>query len=193
MQLGVQRPERYDSVAVALHWLLAVALIAQVALGFYLQEIPRNTPPRGWWVNLHKSTGLVLLALILVRIGWRLAHRPPPLPAIVSAAQRRLAAWGHAVLYVVMLALPLTGYVASNFSKWGVKFFNVIELPPWGPQDKRLYDLFNDAHQTLAIVFTLLVVAHVVAAVRHLALRDGVFARMWPRPTARRARAPDAV
>jgi cytochrome b561 len=187
MQLEVRRADRYDRVAVALHWLLAVALIAQVALGFYLQEVPRNTPARSWWVNLHKSTGLVLLALILVRIGWRLGHRPPPLPSIMSAAQRRLAGWGHVLLYGVMLALPLTGYVASNFSKWGVKFFNVIELPPWGPQDKRLYDLFNDAHQGLAVVFTVLIVVHVVAALRHLALRDGVFARMWPRPAVRRA------
>jgi cytochrome b561 len=186
MQLGVHRADRYDHVAVALHWLLAIALLAQVALGFYLQEIPRNTPARGWWVNLHKSTGLVLLALILVRLGWRLAHRPPAMPAVMSAAQRRLAAWGHVLLYAVMLVLPLTGYVASNFSKWGVKFFNVIELPPWGPQDKRLYDLFNDAHQALAVVFTILIVVHVVAAVRHLVLRDGVFARMWPRASVRR-------
>lgn len=180
MQLGVRRTDRYDAVAVALHWLLAIALIGQVALGFYLQEIPRNTPARGWWVNLHKSTGLVLLALILVRIGWRLAHRPPPLPAVVSATQRRLAAWGHFVLYAVMIALPLTGYVASNFSKWGVKFFNVIELPPWGPQDKRLYDLFNDTHQVLGAAFALLIVVHVIAAVRHLVARDGIFQRMWP-------------
>lgn len=92
-----------------------------------------------------------------------------------------------------MLALPLTGYVASNFVRWGVKLFNVIEFPPWGAQDKRLYGLLNDAHQTLAIVFALLIGHHAVAALRHLALRDGVFARMWPRPTARPARASDGA
>jgi cytochrome b561 len=180
MQLEARAMVRYDRIAIALHWLLAFALLAQVALGFYLQEVPRNTPARSWWVNLHKSTGLVLLALILVRLGWRLSHRPPPLPAFVSSVQQRLAAWGHGLLYGLMLALPLTGYIASNFSKWGVKFFNVIELPPWGPQDKRLYDVFNDAHQALAVVFSIVVVLHVVAAVRHLMARDGIFDRILP-------------
>jgi cytochrome b561 len=188
MQLEARAPARYDRVAVALHWLLAAALLVQVALGFYLQEIPRNTPARGWWVNLHKSTGLVLLALILVRLGWRLAHRPPPLPALLSSAQRQLAAWGHGLLYALMLALPLTGYIASNFSKWGVKFFNVIEMPPWGRQDKQLYDLFNDAHQVLAVVFSVVVALHVLAALRHLFVRDGVFDRILPASRARDVR-----
>jgi cytochrome b561 len=182
MQHEVGTVARYDAVAMALHWLLALALIGQILLGFYLQEIPRGVPARSWWVNLHKSTGLVLFALILLRLGWRLAHPPPALPAMLSAWERKAASFGHALLYACMLALPLSGYIASNFSKWGVKLFNVVELPPWGPEDKTVYAVFNGAHRVLAVLFATLVVLHVLAALKHLLVdRDRVFDRMLPR------------
>ena len=190
--------ERYDRVAVALHWLIGVALLGQIAFGFLLDDIaPRGTPMRGPTVNLHKSFGIVLGALVLIRLGWRLAHRPPGWPAGMTAGQRRAAAIGHAALYACMAALPLSGYVASNFSRHGVRFFG-LRLPPWGPDLPQIYAFFNGMHVVVAWLFACLVVGHVLVALKHLAIdRDGVFDRIrWRRgavsPTRPRAGLPTA-
>jgi cytochrome b561 len=173
-----QAREHYTTVAVVLHWLIALALIGQIAFGWFLETVPRGTPLRGVYVNLHKSTGLTLALLILVRFGWRIANRPPPLPPSVPAWERLAAQWSHAGLYACMVGMPLSGYIASNFSKYGVKFFNVVMLPPWGMDDARTYTIFNTTHVVLSYAFVALIALHVLAALRHAALRDGVFTRM---------------
>jgi cytochrome b561 len=173
--------ERYDSVAVALHWILAVGILFQIALGLYLGEVPRNTPARTVWVNFHKSVGLTLGALILFRLYWRLTHRPPPLPESMPRWERVAARANHALLYVCMVGMPLAGYTASNFSRFGIKYFNLVELKPWGVDDRRIYDFFNTTHKTLAVIFIALIALHVLAALKHgLIDRDRVLRRMWP-------------
>jgi len=171
---------RYTSVAILLHWLIAILLLGQVALGWFLETIPRGAPLRGFYVNLHKSTGLTLALLILARIAWRIANPPPPMPSFMPLWERRAAAWSHIALYACMLGMPLSGYIASNFSKYGVKFFNVLLLPPWGVNDARVYAVFNTTHVVLSYLFVALIGAHVLAAVRHAIRGDGVFARMFP-------------
>lgn len=169
---------RYDRVARALHWAIGALLLGQVVFGFLLDEIaPRGTPARAPVINLHKSFGLLLLALVLVRLGWRLAHSPPAWPAGLSAWQQRAATWGHRALYACMLALPLSGYVASNFSRHGVKLFG-LALPPWGPDLPAVYRVFNGLHVALALAFALLIAGHVGVALRHALARDGVAGRM---------------
>lgn len=173
--------ERYTKVAVALHWILALGILLQIGLGLFLNEVPRGSPERSAWVNFHKSTGISLAALILVRLAWRIRHQPPPLPGAMPAWERIAARANHALLYVCMLGMPLTGYVASNFSKFGIKFFGLVMLPPWGLDDKRVYAAFNAAHKVLALVFVALIVLHVAAALKHaLVERDGILRRMWP-------------
>jgi cytochrome b561 len=179
---GADEPDRYGAVAIALHWLIAVSVLGQIVFGWYLQEIPRGTPMRGFYVNLHKSTGLTIAVLILLRLGWRLAHPPPPLPSFMPAWERVASRISHLALYVCMLVMPSSGYVASNFSKFGVKLFNVILLPPWGIDDKRIYAVFNTIHVVTSYLFVGLIVLHVLAAVRHALRHDGVFGRMWPWP-----------
>lgn len=166
---------RYDRTARLLHWLLALLLLGQLAFGWWLGDIPRNTPARGYFVNLHKSVGLIAGLLILLRLGWRLTHRPPALPLSVPAWQHRLAAVSHHALYLLMLVVPLSGYLASNFSKHGVKFFNTLLLPPWGVDDKQVYALFNQTHKAAVLLLLALIVLHVAAAVRHGWRRDGIF------------------
>lgn len=172
--------ERYTGVAKALHWLIAVLIFGQIAFGWYLQSVPRKTPARTVYVNLHKSTGLTLGLLVLVRLGWRLTHKAPPLPASVPAWERAAARASHVALYACMLLMPAAGYLASNFSKFGVNLFNAFLLPPWGVDDRRLYAVFNTIHVLTSYVFVALIAVHVLAALRHLYLRDGVFMRMWP-------------
>jgi cytochrome b561 len=79
-----------------------------------------------------------------------------------------------------MVIMPLSGYIASNFSKWGVKYFNAIQLPPWGVDDKQIYALFNGTHVVTSYVFVALIALHVIGAVRHAMRRDGIVPRMWP-------------
>jgi cytochrome b561 len=178
--------ERYTGVAIALHWLIALLIFGQIAFGWYLQSVPRKTPDRTVYVNLHKSTGLTIGLLILVRLGWRMTHKAPALPASLPAWQRVAARTSHVALYTCMLVMPTAGYLASNFSKFGVNYFNAILLPPWGVDDRRLYAVFNTIHVVTSYVFVALIALHVLAALRHLRSRDGVFNRMWPRQLLKR-------
>lgn len=158
---------KYDPVAFALHWVIGFALILQIAFGFLLDDLaPRGTPARAGVINLHKSVGLVLLALIVARIAWRLLHRPPAWPHGMPRWQQRAATWGHRALYACMLAMPLSGYIASNFAKHGVKFFG-IALAPWGPDVPAVYRFFNAMHDATAFVFAALIAGHIAAALWH--------------------------
>ena len=173
---------RHNRTARLLHWLIAVLLIGQFAFGWWLSDVPRNTPARGYFVNLHKSTGMLIGLLIVLRVVWRLLHSAPPLPVTVARWQRGLAMASHLGLYVCMVLMPLSGYLGSNFSKHGVKFFNTVLLPPWGSDDKLLYAVFNQTHKVTAVVLLGLVVLHVLAASKHGLQRDGIFSRIWLRP-----------
>lgn len=176
-----ERALRYTRIAIALHWILAVGIVGQILFGWYLNTVPRGTPERSLFVNLHKSTGLTLGVLIVVRFTWRWLHPPPPLPASVPTWEHIAADVSHRLLYACMLIMPVTGYIASNFSEWGVRFFNAILLPPWGIEDAKIYAFFNGAHVVTSYVFVTLIGMHMVSALRHAALRDGVFQRMWPK------------
>ncbi len=169
---------RYTRLAIILHWLLAILLFGQIGFGWFLETVPRGGPLRGFYVNLHKSTGLVLAALILVRLVSRLLNSPPALPTFMPAWQRVAAHWSHLALYVCMLGMPLSGYIASNFSKYGVKLFNSVMLPPWGVDDHRVYAVFNTTHIVLSYLFVTLIVVHVLAAVGHAIRGDPVVRRM---------------
>lgn len=172
---------RYGRVAIALHWLIGLALLAQIVFGFLLDDIaPRGTPLRGNVINLHKSFGLVLALLIAVRLVWRLTHQPPAWPLSMPGWQRRAALLGHRALYACMIVMPVAGYVASNFSKHGIKFFG-FALRPWGPDLPAVYEFFNGLHVATAVLFCVLIAGHVGFALKHaLVDHDGLFARIWP-------------
>ena len=177
---------RYDRVAIALHWIIAAAVLSQIALGWWMIDIPKQPAGvRAYWFNLHKSIGLTLGFLILLRLWWRFGHRPPPLPGSTPAWQARAAKASHVLLYVCMLAMPLAGYFGSVFSGYPIKYFGVA-LPSWGWKDEALKDLFSTIHFTVALAFMVLIAVHLLAALKHWLLdRDGVFQRMLPhRPSA---------
>ena len=169
------RPERYGRVAVALHWLIGAALGAQIAFGFLLDDIaPRGSAWRGSVINLHKSIGMTIGVLVLLRLAWRLGH--PPAPAPWSRARRLAVAGGHAALYACMVVLPLSGYLASNFSRHGVRWFGHL-LAPWGPDWPRVYEALSAVHDTGALILVVLVAGHVLLALRHRPPGDA--ASLW--------------
>lgn len=171
---------RYDRVAVALHWVIAAGVLAQIGLGLWMIEIPKQpVGVRAWWFNLHKSIGLTLAALIAVRVAWRLTHPPPPLPSDLPRWQRAAAALNHRLLYLCMFVMPISGYLGSTFSGYPIRLFGMA-LPGWAEKDEALKDLFSLVHWSAAWVFVALIALHMVAALRHRLANDGLFTRMWP-------------
>lgn len=173
-------PQRYSRTAILLHWLLLALLAAQIGFGWFLGGVERGTPERTIYVNLHKSTGMLIGLVIVFRLYWRLTHRAPALPGSMPGWERAAARWIHVLLYAGMLVMPLSGYIASNFSQYGVNFFNRLKLPPWGVEDAGIYAFFNRTHEITSWVLLTLIALHVLAALRHLLKQDGLFSRMWP-------------
>jgi len=172
-------PVRYNRVAIALHWIVATLVIGQFALGWLMQEIAKQPPgARAAAFNFHKSLGLTLLALMLLRLTWRLTHRPPALPAAMPAWQSRLAHGTHWLIYATLIALPLVGYLGSEFSGYPVKYFG-IALPAWLGKNPQAKDLMSLAHLTLTWVLAGAVTLHLAGVVKHgLVDNDGLLARM---------------
>lgn len=174
----MQSEGRYTTVAIVLHWLIAALVMAQFAFGWWMQTIPKDPPGmRAGAFNLHKSVGLTILALMLLRLAWRLMHKPPALPSMPQW-QALLARTVHIGLYVLLIALPLTGYLGSSFSGYPVKFFG-ITLPSWAAKNVAAKEWMSAAHLAigwaLAVAFTL----HVAGAIKHAVLdRDGLLSRM---------------
>jgi cytochrome b561 len=178
---------RYGAPAIVLHWLLALALFGIFGLGVYMADLPIS-PERLRLFNWHKWAGITILALSLLRLGWRLTHAPPPdLP--MPAWQRRLAHLSHRTMYALFLVVPLVGWAYSSATGFQVVVFGVLPLPDFVPKSKPLAEVLETAHATLAWLLAGLVVVHVAASIKHaLVDRDGLLGRMWFAPRA----APDA-
>jgi cytochrome b561 len=183
--------ERYTKTAVALHWLIAAFLLIEVAQGWWMQEIPKQPPGlRADQFNLHKSFGLLLLAFVLARLGWRLLHPPPTM--IGPRWQLRLAKINHTILYVAMFALPLSGYLGSVFSGYPIKWFGVT-LPAWGSADPAIKDWMSSVHLVTSWILVISTALHIAGAFKHEMAGERVLARMAWRREPRSPRAPLAT
>ena len=169
---------RYTSPAIALHWLIAALIAFLFGLGWYMVDLPKG-PVRTPYFSLHKSIGLTVAGLALLRLLWRLGHRPPALPETMPAWQRRAAGFSHTLLYVFMFLQPVSGYVSSSFSGYTTKYFG-IPLPNWGWKDQILNELFTEIHVVSSVILLSLIVVHVSAVILHASRRDGVAGRMLP-------------
>lgn len=177
-----ERGARYTRTAVALHWLIAALVLFELAWGWWMQEIPKQpVGPRADAFNLHKSIGLAVLLLMIVRLGWRLTHRPPPLPPM-PAWNARLALANHALMYVAIFALTIGGYLGSAWSGFPVKFFGST-LPSWLAPRPVLKEWASGVHLAASWVLLVAVTLHVLGSAKHaLVDRNGIFARMgWGR------------
>lgn len=171
---------RYPLSVSVLHWLLAIVILVLVGLGWYMVGIPRNTPPRGYYFNVHKSIGMVAGVLMAVQLWARLRRPPPPLPATMAPWQRRATIVGHWLLYVCIAIVVLSGYVESNFTRFGVRFFG-IQMQPWGWEDPRIATVFRTVHRYSVDVLVILLAGHIAAALHHLLVRrDRVVQRILP-------------
>lgn len=178
----------YGAVAIGLHWLLALAIVGALGVGLCMHGLPFS-PLRLRLFNWHKWAGVTILALSALRLLWRLANRPPPLPAGVLANmpswQRHAHHATHGLLYLLFFAVPLSGWAYSSATGFPVVWFGVLRLPDWVPVDKEFGEAFlKPLHQTLAFALGALVALHVAAALKHQFIdHDGLLRRMWPRRT----------
>ena len=173
--------ERYDKVAITLHWVVAALVLCQISLGWWMLDLPKSPPGlRAGWFNVHKSIGLTIGLLVLFRLAWRIGHPPPPLPESMPRWQARAARASHFLLYAALIAQPLVGYLGSSFTPYPVKYFGLV-LPYWGWDAPALKELCSTVHFGLACLISVLVAIHIAAALKHLLVnRDGVFQRMLP-------------
>jgi cytochrome b561 len=169
---------RYNLVAVSFHWLLAVLIPGMIAWGWYMVSIEEQ-PGSVWYFNLHKSVGIVVIALVLLRLFGRLTHKPPTLPSTVPHWQAIAARWVQWLLYAVMIVMPLVGFTGALFSKVGISFFG-LPIPRLVAPDHATAETFFTAHSFIAWVLVVLISLHVLGGLKHLLVdKDGVFQRMW--------------
>jgi cytochrome b561 len=173
---------RYDPVARAVHWLVAGLAVIVVALGWTIPEAPRGTDSRELLLLLHRSVGLSILALMLFRVGWRLTHPAPPLPAAFPRSEALAAHAAHALLYVLFLVMPLSGYLNAAAAGHSVSFFGLFAIPPLVPEDPRLAQVAVAVHLVAQFLIYGLVAIHVAAALMHrFVRRNRILDRMLPR------------
>jgi cytochrome b561 len=169
----------YTGVAVAFHWLLAVAIIGSFGFGLYMTDLPFS-PHRLKLFNWHKWAGVSILALSALRLLWRLAHRPPP-DVAMPAWQGRAAHATHVLMYLLFFAVPLSGWAYSSAAGFPIVWFGVLPLPDFVSPDKALAATLKEAHHVLAWALAVFVLMHVAAAFKHQFIdRDGLIARMLP-------------
>lgn len=171
--------ERYTGLAIALHWLLALAIVASFSVGVYMSDLPIS-PLRLKLINWHKWAGICILALSALRLLWRLTHQPPadvPMPAW----QQRASHAAHGLLYALFFAVPLAGWAYSSAAGFPIVVFGVLPLPDFVSPDKALAESIKPLHATLAFVLAGVVVLHMAAALKHHFIdRDGLLDRMRP-------------
>jgi cytochrome b561 len=175
--------ERYTSVAKTLHWLIAAIIIVQIPAGFIMHNLAFSETKYTMY-QLHKSFGLVVLALSLVRLGWRLTHRAPALPSHMKVWERVAARFTHVAFYVLIIAIPLTGWLMVSASPLGIetKIFYVVPVPHWPvPVGEAAESFWIETHEILAKITIGLLVLHVAGALKHhLVDKDSVLLRMAP-------------
>lgn len=181
---------RYGSVAIAFHWVIAALVIANICLGLYMADLPRSDPSKFIIVQTHKSIGLTVLVLSVLRLGWRLVNPVPPLPAEMNRALAFLARAIHYIFYFLIVFIPLTGWIMASASTLGnaTQYFGLFDWPnlpffqgmaraqivPW-------HEAFEEMHAILAWSAIVLIPLHVLAALYHHFLRrDDVLRRMLP-------------
>jgi cytochrome b561 len=171
--------ERWGSVQIALHWTIAaLVLLVQVPAGITMTSVEPGTVQNVGY-NIHKTTGIVIFLLALVRLGWRSSHPVPVLPADMPEWQAKLARTTHVLLYVVLFAMPISGFLYTAMGGFPVPIFMVYDLARLVPENKPVAEVFKYMHLTLQYVLYLTVFLHVAGALQHHFVRkDSVLRRM---------------
>jgi cytochrome b561 len=171
---------RWGVLSQIFHWLIVVLIILQVTLASLADDLPSGAKKLALLAR-HKSVGITILMLVILRLLWRSLNLTPLLPTTLKPYERVLARFTHAALYVLLFAMPLSGWMMSSARGFPVSWFGFFTLPDLVPKNKSLYLALLTTHETLAWVLAAVVTLHVAAALKHhFMLRDDVLRRMVP-------------
>ncbi|RJG02166.1 cytochrome b [Noviherbaspirillum sedimenti] len=173
--------EKYTKTPMALHWLIALLIIAAFALGVTMVDIPGLTPTKLKYFSWHKWLGVTVLALAAMRLLWRLTHAAPALPMSMPSWQVKISSLLHGLLYVLMFAIPVSGYFYSLAAGVPVTYLGVLPLPVLIEPNPELKVVLKAVHYWLNMSLLAAVAVHMAAALKHQFIdRDGVLKRMLP-------------
>jgi len=163
-----------------MHWAVALGIVLQFVWAWRIDQV-ESIRQQFALVNQHKSIGMAVLLLVVLRLAWRAFNRPPANPEAMAVWERRAAALSHGLLYALILAIPLTGWAYSSAAGYGAEFFGLLDIPDFVPQSEALESVLARVHYGLGIALLVLVSVHVLAALRHhFVLKDDVLKRMLP-------------
>jgi cytochrome b561 len=172
--------DTYTPTAKGLHWLMTILIFGLLALGFYMHDLPLS-PDKLKLYSWHKWAGVTAFLLVWLRLFWRVTHRPPALPATMPKLMQFAANAGHFVLYALMIAIPLSGWLMSSAKGFQTVWFGVLPIPDLLDKNKELGDLLALVHKSLNLLFFALIVSHIGAALKHhLIDKDDILTRMLP-------------
>lgn len=181
MTSALQRPKRYNSLMIAIHWSMALGILTAFAAGLYMVSIPGITPDKLRLYNWHKWLGVTLLCLVVVRLLVRSVSKTPRYPQHWGRNTVLMAQLGHWFIYLLMFAVPVFGYLFSLASGYPVVWFGVIELPALIGKNAELKDVFKTLHEVSAKFLIVLVFGHVLMALKHhFKDKDLILGRMLP-------------
>lgn len=175
------RTATYRPLARALHWSVALIVLAMIPAGLVMIQEGLDRPLQNLLFMFHKNVGVIVLFLMFWRLAYRTAHPPPPLPDSVPHWQQRIAGLTHALLYISVLVMALSGYVRVVAGGFPLEWWDTIGLPRLAPRSDAVAAAAKSIHWATHYVVIALVTVHVGAALFHAVIkRDGVFSRMWP-------------
>ena len=178
---------RYTKTAIFLHWLIALGIFGMFALGWFMADIPKEAAkqtvfdifdlgifhwnvseaisPRSFYFNVHKSFGVTILALIFVRVLWRLSHKPPAILTSYKVWERKLASGAHHLLYLLMVILPVSGVIMATYSKYGIKWFGIDFIK--GLDNNPMREIFKSVHEIIGLTMVAILLLHIAGALKH--------------------------
>lgn len=168
----------YSVTARALHWITAALVLTAIPIGIVMANITSG-PTQDRLYDLHRSIGVALIPLVLVRFGYRLANPPPPLPDDVPPLQQFAAHATHWALYALIIVQPFVGWIATSAYRAPIVFFGLFQLPPIWPQDQPFSERLFAVHEIMGFIIAFLVLVHIAAALHHhFVLKDRVLLRI---------------
>jgi len=171
---------RYTSVAILLHWVMAALILVTWSIAIVVGDMPLS-PIRITGFSWHKWLGVTVFFLVVVRLLWRATHPAPKLDVAMPAWQEKIMELTHVALYLLMVVIPLVGWVMSSAKGYTVNYFGLFDLPDLVDKDKALGHLLKEVHEWLANGLMVLVGLHVLAALKHQFIdKDGLLSRMSP-------------
>lgn len=178
--MSPRRPAAYTRPAIALHWVLAILIVGNIAFGLYTVDLPLS-PQKLRYFSWHKWTGVTIFILAAMRLLWRLGHPAPALPEAMKGWERKVAHATHALLYVLFFAAPLTGWLFSSAAGFQTVYLGVLPIPDLLSKDKELAEVLRITHHWVNYTLAAVVAVHIASALKHHFIdHDDVLIRMLP-------------